>query len=348
MINYTYDSLSADSTEHPLLLTEPAWTSRETREELTEMAFEGLGVPAYYLANSTVLSSFSAGKPSSLILDVGYSSVSAIPVVDGFIIRKGIFRQDYSGGAAVSRALLHDFQSPPPRTPRLGGPITELVPTYRVKNKKATEAGKEAQWQEREDRREGTTDSYKQYHQEKLLHEAKESLGQVFDQPWNEQQALQRPSRPFEFPNGYNDVFGIERLRASEVLFEPSIWAGVDGILAQSGSVNPAPPPSVPQMVLDAISSVDVDHRPALLSNIVCVGGGTFLPGFVDRLSYELTTRAPAQKIKIHSPGNSIERRHSAWLGGSILASLGSFHQMWVSKQEYEEHGAAIVHARAR
>ena len=29
--------------------------------------------------------------------------------------------------------------------------------------------------------------------------------------------------------------------------------------------------------------------------------------------------------------------------GGSILASLGSFQQMWVSKQEYEEGGRAQV-----
>jgi actin-related protein len=57
MLNYALENLGADSAEHPLLLTEAAWTPRETREELTEMAFEGLGAPAYYLANSTVLSS---------------------------------------------------------------------------------------------------------------------------------------------------------------------------------------------------------------------------------------------------------------------------------------------------
>lgn len=145
-------------------------------------------------------------------------------------------------------------------------------------------------------------------------------------------------------------MFGIERLRASEVMFENSLWNGVEGVLPQpssSGSSSSALP-SVPQMVMDAIAAVDVDSRPALLSNIVCVGGGTFVPGFVDRLNFELTARAPAQKIKIHSPGNSVERRHSSWLGGSVLASLGTFHQMWISKQEYEEHGAAIVHARAR
>lgn len=45
--------------------------------------------------------------------------------------------------------------------------------------------------------------------------------------------------------------------------------------------------------MLDAISATDVDSRPALLGNIVCVGGGTCLPGFADRLSYELGVRAP-------------------------------------------------------
>ena len=37
------------------------------------------------------------------------------------------------------------------------------------------------------------------------------------------------------------------------------------------------------------------------------------------------------------------ERALCAWLGGSILASLGSFHEMWISRQEYEEYGASIV-----
>jgi actin-like protein 6A len=32
--------------------------------------------------------------------------------------------------------------------------------------------------------------------------------------------------------------------------------------------------------------------------------------------------------------------------GGSILASLGSFQQMWMSKQEYDEHGPGLVHRK--
>ena len=150
-----------------------------------------------------------------------------------------------------------------------------------------------------------------------------------------------------EFPNGYNDIFGIERFRSSEVLFNPTLWNGINGVLPTPPSSSTAISP-IAQMIVDSISSVDVDSRATLLSNIVCVGGTTFLPGFVDRLSYELGVRQPAQRVKIHAPGNTTERRHAAWLGGSILASLGSFHQIWISKQEYEEHGSAIVHARAR
>jgi len=47
-------------------------------------------------------------------------------------------------------------------------------------------------------------------------------------------------------------------------------------------------------------------------------------------------------KVKI--AGNSpTERKFASWIGGSILSSLGTFHQMWMSSQEYEEHGRSMV-----
>ena len=37
-----------------------------------------------------------------------------------------------------------------------------------------------------------------------------------------------------------------------------------------------------------------------------------------------------------------------AWIavGGSILSSLSTFQQMWISKQEYDESGPSIVHRK--
>ncbi|WP_347452173.1 hypothetical protein [Acinetobacter baumannii] len=48
-------------------------------------------------------------------------------------------------------------------------------------------------------------------------------------------------------------------------------------------------------------------------------------------------------KIKIVAPP---ERKYSVWIGGSILASLPTFQQMCISKQEYDESGPSIVHRK--
>ena len=58
----------------------------------------------------------------------------------------------------------------------------------------------------------------------------------------------------------------------------------------------------------------------------------------------ELTSLAPAaMKIKVVAPP---ERKYSVWIGGSILASLSTFQQMWISKAEYDESGPSIVHRK--
>lgn len=181
----------------------------------------------------------------------------------------------------------------------------------------------------------------------RVLHEAKESLAQILNEPWNEAQAAARPLRNFEFPDGYNDNFGIERFRAPETLFTPSLFSDASGVLP-SAAAPQTTPRSLMDLITAAVEATDVDSRAALLQNVVCVGGSTIIQGFNDRLSYELGLKMPGQKIKIHSPGNLVERKYSSWLGGSILASLGTFHQLWISKQEYEEHGPNIVHTRCR
>ena len=73
-------------------------------------------------------------------------------------------------------------------------------------------------------------------------------------------------------------------------------------------------------------------------------GGTTMYAGIADRLSKELTALAPASmKVKIIAPP---ERKYSVWIGGSILSSLSTFQQMWISKQEYDESVPSIVHRK--
>ena len=67
-------------------------------------------------------------------------------------------------------------------------------------------------------------------------------------------------------------------------------------------------------------------------------------PGIADRMQKEITALAPsAMKVRIVAPP---ERKYAVWIGGSILSSLQTFQQMWISKQEYDESCPSIVHRK--
>jgi actin-like protein 6A len=66
------------------------------------------------------------------------------------------------------------------------------------------------------------------------------------------------------------------------------------------------------------------------------------------RLEEDLQQLVPSMmKFKVTAQANTVERRYSAWIGGSILSSLGTFQQMWLSKAEYKEYGAGFIHKKA-
>ena len=66
--------------------------------------------------------------------------------------------------------------------------------------------------------------------------------------------------------------------------------------------------------------------------------------GIANRVQKEVEALAPpSMKIKTIAPP---ERQFSVWIGGSILSSLSTFQQMWVSKNEYEEMGPSVVHRK--
>eukprot|EP00532_Pseudo-nitzschia_australis_P018644 CAMPEP_0168301940 /NCGR_PEP_ID=MMETSP0142_2-20121227/37151_1 /TAXON_ID=44445 /ORGANISM="Pseudo-nitzschia australis, Strain 10249 10 AB" /LENGTH=582 /DNA_ID=CAMNT_0008252391 /DNA_START=192 /DNA_END=1940 /DNA_ORIENTATION=- len=88
----------------------------------------------------------------------------------------------------------------------------------------------------------------------------------------------------------------------------------------------------------------DVDARKELAGCICLVGATSLLPNIETRLSQELSALLPSfVKPKVVAPKiSSVERSCAAWIGASILTSLGSFQQLWLSRVEYEEYGAAM------
>ncbi|KFH01893.1 actin-related protein ARP4A [Toxoplasma gondii MAS] len=103
------------------------------------------------------------------------------------------------------------------------------------------------------------------------------------------------------------------------------------------------------------IDSCDVDVRRDLLGSVVVTGGTSLMPGLVDRVSNELHSpllfpysNSPVLRVRVISANTSVERVFATWLGGSILASLGTFQQLWISKREFEQHGVDIINRRCR
>ncbi len=136
--------------------------------------------------------------------------------------------------------------------------------------------------------------------------------------------------RSYELPDGNVITVGNQRFRCPEVLFQPSLH-GMEAA-------------GVHEIVFNSISSSAIDIRKDLYANIVLSGGTTMFEGFNERLTKELTNLAPASmKIKIVAPQS---RKYSVWIGGSILASLPTFEQMWISKEEYEDSGPGIIHRK--
>lgn len=138
------------------------------------------------------------------------------------------------------------------------------------------------------------------------------------------------------------------------------------------------------QMVCDSAFRCDRDQQASLLGNVILCGGGACITGaagvgsagqsggavvpgtdgavagvmasmlgdenaFPDRLREEIEAiihrHTPGWRVKVTSP-NVSERAICSWLGGSILGSLGTFQDMWISRKDYEEFGAAIVNRK--
>ncbi|XP_057796390.1 actin-1-like [Salvia miltiorrhiza] len=132
----------------------------------------------------------------------------------------------------------------------------------------------------------------------------------------------------YKLPDGQTISVGAERFLCPEVLFQPS-FIGMQAV-------------GIHETTYDCIKKCDVDMRKDLYSNIVLSGGTSMFVGFADRMSKEITALAPSSmKIKVVAPPDRI---YSAWIGGSILASLSTFQQMLISKGEFDEMGPSVVH----
>lgn len=136
--------------------------------------------------------------------------------------------------------------------------------------------------------------------------------------------------KEFTLPDGNKIKIGLERFSVPEILFNPNL-IDLDCL-------------SVHSAILESIANVDIYLRKDFLNNMILGGGNTMIKNFPERLKkeilqhYSLSKEVP--KIKINAQN---ERIYSAWIGASVVCSIGNFQQMWISKNDFEEIGKHVI-----
>jgi actin-related protein len=139
--------------------------SKESREKILQLAFEKFQVPAAFLSRDSVLSSFTAGKSTSLIVDIGASSARITPVFDGYALLNGFVHQQIAGDylSAQCDALFEKEQG------------FSITPHYLVKSKKIVELNKPPHFTKRSFDF-PITESFQKFSKLRVLDDFKESV----------------------------------------------------------------------------------------------------------------------------------------------------------------------------
>ncbi|KAF0693692.1 Aste57867_15368 [Aphanomyces stellatus] len=283
-----------------------------------------------------MLNAFSFGKSTALVCDVGASLHAGRAVVEGFGLKSSAHRSTV-GGEVLTAQILHNkhkVEIHPGVRKYTGGPVQQLP---------------------------SILNDYRNFRIVEVVRDMKESLR-----------------------HGGNDIAGragrVGRARAVRIARRHSRLPRKQALQSAREDFRPGRDcrrlddcaqhrQGTPTHSVQRRPSERRGVRKNLLYNMVLCGGGSGLPSLTERLHWDVSQMVPSSTNKVRiAQVSAIEKKFAAprarrwwqhgvhwsgpgrqmgaWIGGLILASLGSFQQLWVSKREYD--GTQRVNNRQR
>eukprot|EP01084_Bolivina_argentea_P284034 486644_1 len=320
---------SPNLSPQPIFMVEKSSITSASRRRYAELLFEEYLAPSVFMSKDASLTCFALGCTSGLVVDIGNTSSSVTPVIDGWSEMQ--FGVNLSlGGATLQDYLLallldRNIDPQPMPLPRMKGLGLELIPS--------------SEWDY----------SLRLFWKRELAKDLMNTWMHDVDSPQSPMATDPHPTT-YILPDGKEITVSEEQTKVSDLLFDTAPlmnltskqssnewWQSLKGMMERPGLRN--------MSLSEAMSHVASQVKDTSLLTRVCMGGKGICG--VENASKRLTGIVPSiSSLPAHCKvlhGRKREWHMIAWLGGSILASLGSFHEMWMSKAEYDEHGAAYV-----
>eukprot|EP01052_Picozoa_sp_SAG31_P023105 SAG31_NODE_1878_length_7006_cov_19.371652_4_plen_470_part_00 len=211
-----------DPRQHPVLLTEPTHNTDGIRERMMQTMFEMHQVPSLFIAKNAVLTSFASGRTTSLVLKSGGGHTVAVPVSDGFCLRKHAVTSKVDGGV-MSRLLLNALKGIESSGSAVLRPRTSLT----MKNDEIFDLDINS-----------FHDSYRNFWFNELAHDLKVACCKVSVDP----QAPGTEAGSFQLPDGNTiEIPASIGYEIQEQMFAPSRL-----LIAGAGAITAAPMPGSP------------------------------------------------------------------------------------------------------
>ena len=94
---YIFDELNLDPKNVNVLLTDSPLNSKVNKDKMTQIMFEHFRVESLAIMNTSVLSLFSTGKTTGMVVECGEGVSYTVPVFEGYAMPHAIHKLDIAG-----------------------------------------------------------------------------------------------------------------------------------------------------------------------------------------------------------------------------------------------------------